>query len=122
MAARSAGGLGPVNPLKVADLQMNALRRRVTRAGARITLSPREFDVLQALEQEPGRALSRTERGERVWRGEHEWHARTVEIFVARLHKKSGPWIRCPAHLDRSRRRPRPSCSGVNEPVPADER
>jgi DNA-binding response OmpR family regulator len=44
--------------------------------------------VLQVLKQEPGRAFSRTGRGERVWRGEHEWDARTVEIFVAQLRKK----------------------------------
>jgi hypothetical protein len=34
------GASGPINLLKVADLQMNVLRRRVTRAGPRITLSP----------------------------------------------------------------------------------
>lgn len=41
--------------LKVADLQMDVQHRRVTRAGKSIALSPREFDVLQVLMQEPGR-------------------------------------------------------------------
>jgi DNA-binding response OmpR family regulator len=74
--------------LKVADLHMDVLHRRVTRAGRAIALSPREFDVLQVLMQEPGRAFSRTELCERVWQRDHEYDTRTVEIFITRLRKK----------------------------------
>ena len=63
-------------------------RRRVTRAGQAIALSPREFDVLQVLMQEPGRPFSRTELCERVWQRDHEYDTRTVEIFITRLRKK----------------------------------
>ena len=79
---------GPANLLKVADLQMNVLQRQVTRAGAAVALSPREFEVLRVLMQEPGRVFSRTELCERVWHREHEYDTRTVEIFIARLRKK----------------------------------
>lgn len=79
---------GSANFLKVCDLQMDVLRRQVTRAGLSITLSPREFEVLQVLMQEPGRVFSRTELCERVWHREHEYDTRTVEIFIARLRKK----------------------------------
>ncbi len=74
--------------LKVADLHMDVQHRRVTRAGRVIALSPREFDVLQVLMQEPGRVFSRTELCERVWQREHEYDTRTVEIFITRLRKK----------------------------------
>ncbi len=74
--------------LKVADLHMDVQHRRVTRAGKPIALSPREFDVLQVLMQEPGRAFSRTELCERVWQRDHEYDTRTVEIFITRLRKK----------------------------------
>lgn len=74
--------------LRVGDLHMDVLRRRVTRAGKAIALSPREFDVLQVLMQEPGRAFSRTELCERVWQRDHEYDTRTVEIFITRLRKK----------------------------------
>lgn len=74
--------------LTVADLQMDVLHRHVTRAGHPIALSPREFDVLQVLMQEPGRAFSRTELCERIWQREHEYDTRTVEIFITRLRKK----------------------------------
>ena len=74
--------------LRVGDLQMDVHHRRVMRAGKAIALSPREFDVLQVLMQEPGRPFSRTELCERVWQRDHEYDTRTVEIFIARLRKK----------------------------------
>jgi DNA-binding response OmpR family regulator len=74
--------------LEVADLHMDVQHRRVTRAGKPITLSPREFDVLQVLMQEPDRIFSRTELCERVWQRDHEYDTRTVEIFITRLRKK----------------------------------
>jgi DNA-binding response OmpR family regulator len=74
--------------LEVADLHMDVQHRRVTRAGKPIALSPREFDVLQVLMQEPDRIFSRTELCERVWQRDHEYDTRTVEIFITRLRKK----------------------------------
>ena len=79
---------GAEDLLQVADLHMDVRHRRVTRAGKIIALSPREFDVLQVLLQEPGRAFSRTELCERVWQRDHEYDTRTVEIFITRLRKK----------------------------------
>lgn len=76
------------NILSVADLHVDVRHRRVTRAGKTIALSPREFDVLQVLMAEPGRAFSRTELCERVWQRDHEYDTRTVEIFITRLRKK----------------------------------
>jgi DNA-binding response OmpR family regulator len=78
----------PADLLKVADLHMDVRHRRVTRSGKAIALSPREFDVLQVLMQEPGRPFSRTELCERVWQRDHEYDTRTVEIFITRLRKK----------------------------------
>jgi len=74
--------------LKVADLHMDIQHRRVTRSDRPIALSPREFDVLQVLMQEPGRVFSRTELCERIWQRDHEYDTRTVEIFITRLRKK----------------------------------
>jgi DNA-binding response OmpR family regulator len=74
--------------LEVADLRMDVHHRKVSRAGKPIALSPREFDVLQLLMQEPGRVFSRTELCERVWQRDHEYDTRTVEIFITRLRKK----------------------------------
>lgn len=83
-------GMAPTatDTLKVADLHMDVHHRRVTRAGQAVPLSPREFELLHVLMQEPGRAFSRTELCERVWQRDHEYDTRTVEIFITRLRKK----------------------------------
>lgn len=85
---RRGGAAQPGDLLRTGDLVMDVQHRRVARAGRAVALSPREFDVLQVLMQEPGRVFSRTELCERVWRREHEYDTRTVEIFIARLRKK----------------------------------
>lgn len=82
------GGATSGEELEVADLRMHVAKRRVTRAGKVIALSPRELDLLQVLMLEPGRVFSRTELCERVWQRSHEYDTRTVEIFIARLRKK----------------------------------
>ncbi|MGC3990905.1 MAG: response regulator transcription factor [Chthoniobacteraceae bacterium] len=83
-------GAAPAAPdlLRVADLQMDVQHRRVLRGGKVIALSPREFDLLHVLMQEPGRIFSRTELSERVWQRDHGYDSRTVEIFITRLRKK----------------------------------
>jgi DNA-binding response OmpR family regulator len=74
--------------LRVADLHMSVHQRRVSRGAKTIALSPREFELLQVLMEEPGRVFTRSELSERVWQREHEYDTRTVEIFIGRLRKK----------------------------------
>lgn len=85
---RRGGEVESSRILKAGDLTMDVDRRRVTRAGERVELSPREFEVLHVFMKEPGRTFSRDEICERIWEREHEYDTRTVEIFVMRLRKK----------------------------------
>ena len=85
---RRGGGAVASGALQVADLHMNVAQRRVLRAGQAVTLSPREFDLLQVLMEEPGRYFARTELYDRVWQQEHRYDSRTVEMFITRLRKK----------------------------------
>ncbi len=85
---RRGGVPSPTEVLNVADLVMDVRVRRVSRSGRPISLSPREFDVLQVLMQEPGRPFTRTELCERVWQRDHEYDTRTVEVFITRLRRK----------------------------------
>ena len=85
---RRAGGVELSQVLKTGDLIMDLEHRRVTRAGERMDLSPREFEILQIFMKEPGRTFSRDESSERMWEREHEYDTRTVEIFIMRLRKK----------------------------------
>ena len=74
--------------LRIGDLVMDTVKRRVSRGGERIELSPREFEVLEVFMREPGRTFSRDEICERIWEREHEYDTRTVEIFIMRLRRK----------------------------------
>ena len=79
-----------VTLLEVADLRMNVIDHKLTKAGEAVALSPREFELLRIFMQEPGRTFSREEICERIWEREHEYDTRTVEIFIMRLRKKLG--------------------------------
>ncbi len=85
---RRGGAMKNAAVLDIGNIIMDLDRRKVTKAGGTIDLSPREFEVLQILIQEPGRTFSRDEICERIWEREHEYDTRTVEIFIMRLRKK----------------------------------
>ena len=85
---RRGAGMTESDVLKAGDLVMDIPRRRVTRKGEKIELSPREFEVLQILMTEPGRTFTRSDLCERIWQRDHQYDTRTVEIFIMRLRKK----------------------------------
>src|SRR5580658_3983087 len=53
--------------LQVADLALDAIRRKVVRSGETIELAPKEFGILEYMMRNPGRPLSRTMIVEHVW-------------------------------------------------------
>jgi DNA-binding response OmpR family regulator len=79
--------------LRVGELVMDPVKRRLSRGTTRIELSPREFEVLEVFMREPGRTFSRDEICERIWEREHEYDTRTVEIFIMRLRRKLGDGV-----------------------------
>lgn len=85
---RRGGTFDESDVVKVADIVMDIPRRRVTRKGEKIELSPREFEVLEILMKEPGRIFTRNDLCERIWQRDHQYDTRTVEIFIMRLRKK----------------------------------
>jgi DNA-binding response OmpR family regulator len=65
---------------------------RVARIGdTEIALTPKEFDLLAMLIQQPGRAYSREYLLQRIWGVEYIGFDRTVDSHVVRLRKKLGP-------------------------------
>lgn len=85
---RRGGAIAEAEVVMVGDVVMDVPKRRVTRKGEKIELSPREFEVLQILMKEPGRTFTRSDICERIWQREHQYDTRTVEIFIMRLRKK----------------------------------
>ena len=74
--------------LRVADLEMNLLRRTVTRGGRRIELQPREFQLLEYLMRHTGRVVTRTMLLEAVWSFHFDPQTNIVETHISRLRAK----------------------------------
>ena len=74
--------------LEVADLKIDLLRRTVTRAGQRIELQPKEFQVLEFLMRNAGRVVTRTMLLEGVWDFHFDPRTNIVETHVSRLRAK----------------------------------
>lgn len=73
--------------IRIADLEIDTAQRRVTRAGAHIGLSQREYDLLEALAAHEGQVLTREVIQERVWMDEDSY-SNTVDVYIGFLRKK----------------------------------
>jgi len=74
--------------LCVADLELDLIRRRVTRAGQNIELLPKEFALLEYFMRNEGRVLSKTMLLERVWDFHFDPQTTVVETHISRLRAK----------------------------------
>lgn len=74
--------------LRAADLEMDLVRRRVTRQGQEIELLPREFALLEHLLRRKGRVQTRTMLLEGVWDLGFDPQTNVVETHVSRLRSK----------------------------------
>jgi len=74
--------------LRVADLELDMIRRQVTRQGQAIELQPREFTLLEVLMRGEGRVLTRTMLLERVWDFHFDPKTSVVETHISRLRAK----------------------------------
>ncbi len=87
---RRSGGKqeGDEDRLEIGDLIVDRRRHEVSRGGARIDLTPLEFQILDLLASEPGRAWSRNDLLDRVWSTEYEGYQRNIDPHINRLRKK----------------------------------
>ena len=74
--------------LEVGDLRLDPARREVTRGGAEIQLSAKEFALLETLMRHAGDVLSRLELIEHAWDIAYEVRSNVVEVYVRRLRDK----------------------------------
>jgi two-component system copper resistance phosphate regulon response regulator CusR len=82
---------GPVREaehLVIGDLEIDVVKRRVHRGGARIDLTPREFALLHLLARRRGEVLSRTQIASYVWDMNFDSDTNVVEVAVRRLRAK----------------------------------
>ena len=74
--------------LRTADLEIDPVRHRATRAGQRIDLSAKEFALLTLLAQRAGEVLSRTQIASLVWDIHFDSDTNVVEVAIRRLRAK----------------------------------
>ena len=86
--APAAQGDVPVTRLLYEDLDVDLLTRRVTRAGRRIDLQPREFRLLEFLLSHRDQVVTRTMLLEDVWDYHFDPGTNVIDVHVSRLRKK----------------------------------
>jgi len=74
--------------IEVGDLIIDKRRHEVLRNGSRVDLTPLEFQILELLASEPGRAWSRNALLDRVWSTDYEGYQRNIDPHINRLRKK----------------------------------
>ena len=74
--------------LRFDDLLLDPQRREVTRDGKRLTLTPKEFAILEYLLRHQGRVISRAQLSEHVWDENFDAMSNVVDVTVYRLREK----------------------------------
>lgn len=76
--------------LDIGGLHIDQQAMQVTRDGAPIALTKKEYDLLLLFARNPGVALYRETIYERVWKEDFPYGSKTVDLHVQRLRKKVG--------------------------------
>jgi len=74
--------------LRIGDLEMDCLKRKVTRAGQVILLQPREFRLLEYLMRHAGQVVTRTMLLEGVWDYHFDPQTNVIDVHISRLRGK----------------------------------
>jgi len=78
----------PQETVRMADLEIDLLRQRATRAGQKLELTSKEFLLLTLLARRPGEVLSRTLIAESVWDMNFDSDTNVIEVAMRRLRAK----------------------------------
>ena len=87
---RRAGLSAPANTLSLGAISLDVGRRAVTVAGAPVSLTFKEFELLHYFLQNPGLVLSREKIMAAVWGFDFEGESRTVDMHIKTLRRKLG--------------------------------
>ena len=74
--------------MKVGDLEMDLLARKVVRQGKRVYLHPREFRLLEYLMRHAGQVVTRTMLLENVWEYHFDPQTNVIDVHISRLRSK----------------------------------
>ena len=74
--------------LRMADLEIDTTSREVRRAGKVVSLTSKEYAVLEYLARNPNRVLTRTQIAEHVWNYEFTAMSNVVDVYIRYLRRK----------------------------------
>lgn len=74
--------------LKVGDLEIDLITRRVCRGGAAVELLPREYLLLEYLVRHAGQVITRTMLFEHVWEYRYEPRTNAIDVHMGKLRRK----------------------------------
>lgn len=74
--------------LRAADLELDLIRRRVSRSGRKIELTAKEFSLLELLLRRQGEVLSRSLIASQVWDMNFDSDTNVIEVAIRRLRAK----------------------------------
>lgn len=83
--SRRSSALAESSRLKVADLELDLLARKVTRASQNIDLTTKEFQLLEFLMRRPGQVVTRTMLLEGVWNLHFDPQTNITDVHMSRL-------------------------------------
>jgi two-component system, OmpR family, copper resistance phosphate regulon response regulator CusR len=83
-----ASGAAEASVLRLHDLEADLIRRKAVRAGTRLDLSAKEFNLLTLFLRRQGEVLSKTEIAEQVWDMNFDSNTNVVEVAIRRLRSK----------------------------------
>lgn len=83
--SRRGSALAESSRLKIADLELDLLARKVTRAGQNIDLTTKEFQLLEFLMRRPGQVVTRTMLLEGVWNLHFDPQTNITDVHMSRL-------------------------------------
>jgi two-component system alkaline phosphatase synthesis response regulator PhoP len=76
--------------VEVGSLRVDTFAHEITWKSRKLSLTPREFDLLAFFAQRPGRVISREELLRKVWGYDYLGETRTVDVHIRRLRVKLG--------------------------------
>ena len=76
------------NKLIIGDLILDTSEKSVTRAGKKIDLTGKEYEVLEYLVQSKNRILSRDQIKEHVWDYDYEGDSNIIDVLIKNIRKK----------------------------------
>jgi two-component system OmpR family response regulator len=85
---RRSSSAGTVSSLSCADLVMDLVARKVTRAGRSIALQPREFRLLEYLLRHQNQVVTRTMILEATWKRYFNPQTNVIDVHISRLRQK----------------------------------